>query len=251
MRRSHGNLPGAILLICGVWALLRWEPLRAFRLLGPVLPLLVVAFVITNGWPYYAAGCYAAVIAAGAVWWTSRAARWRPVVMTGLTLVSAVIVMWSLPWQPGSQIKSVDSEQDAGLELTVYGKFGWPELRDATAAAYRSLPVADRDRTVVITDSYWQASALDVERGKYGLPPVYSPSRGFGYFGTPPDSATTVLWTGGDEADLRRRFASVTAAGRADARLGFPGVSRNVTIWRCDGPREPWSRAWPTMLRLG
>ncbi|MFD6216600.1 hypothetical protein ACFWFJ_25315, partial [Nocardia salmonicida] len=42
-----------------------------------------------------------------------------------------------------------------------------------------------------------------------GLPPVFSPNRGFGYFGVPPDTADTVVYVGGTEADLRRWFTSV------------------------------------------
>ncbi|WP_280455664.1 hypothetical protein [Nocardia brasiliensis] len=118
------------------------------------------------------------------------------------------------------------------------------------ATAFRSLPEPVRADTVLIADSYWQASALDVFGEANGLPAVYSPNRGFGYFGTPPDTATTVLWVGGDEADLRALFGSVTPIGRADARLGIPGLTRDATIWRCAQPHRPWSEQWPDMLRL-
>ncbi|MFI9503093.1 glycosyltransferase family 39 protein [Nocardia sp. NPDC052566] len=241
---------GAMLLTVGVFALLRAPALRPWRFIGLVLLFLVVLFVITNGRPYYAVGCYAAVIAAGAVWWTRDAARWRAIVAIVLSVVSAAVVIFTLPWQPESTIEPVESDTQAGLSIGLYGKFGWPELRDGAAAAYRALPEPERSRAVIIADSYWQASALDVEREKYGLPAVYSPNRGFGYFGTPPDSATTVLWIGGKEADVRALFGTVTPIGRVDARLGIPELARDVTIWRCDQPRTPWSQSWKGMLRL-
>ncbi|MEV0246739.1 glycosyltransferase family 39 protein [Nocardia sp. NPDC050712] len=247
---ASAGLFGGVLLIAGIWALLRWDPLRRFRFLGLVPLVLVLIFVGTNGRPYYAAGCYAALMAAGAVWWTRDAARRRRIGALVLVALSAAIVLWSLPWQAESAIDPVDSELEAGLAIGVYGKFGWNELRDATATAYQRLPRAERERTVLIAHSYWQASALDIERDRYGLPPVYSPNRGFGYFGTPPDSATSVLWIGGDEDELRRMFAVVVPAGRADSRLGFPGITRDVTIWHCERPVRPWSQTWPGLLRL-
>ncbi|MBF6331343.1 ArnT family glycosyltransferase [Nocardia transvalensis] len=242
---------GLLLLACGMWALLRWEPLRPYRFLGLVLPLLMLAFLVTNGRAYYVIGCYPAIIGAGAVWWAHRAVRWRRIVAASVVVVSVITVAWALPWKPESQIPSTDDETAIGMDLGTYGKFGWTELREAVAAAYRALPEPERARAVIVTDNYWQAGALDVARDDYGLPAVYSPNRGFGYFGTPPDSATTVLWVGGEESDMRSRFTTVTAVGRVNARLGIPGIVRDVTLWRCDGPIRPWSQAWSDMLGLG
>ncbi|WP_194813777.1 glycosyltransferase family 39 protein [Nocardia sp. XZ_19_385] len=247
---AMAGLFGGVLLIAGIWGLLRSEALRPFRFLGLVPLLLTVIFVATNGRPYYAAGCYAAIMAAGAVWWTRDARRWRKFATIPLVALSAASVIWSLPWQSEADIDPVDSAAEAGLAIGLYGRFGWNELRDATADAYQELPGTERADAVLIADSYWQASALDVERARYGLPPVYSPNRGFGYFGTPPDAATSVLWIGGDEDELRKLFATVVPVGRSDARLGIPGVTRDVTIWRCDDPLRPWSQTWPGLLRL-
>lgn len=61
-----------------------------------------------------------------------------------------------------------------------------------------------------MTQNYWQASALAV-LGSADLPPVYSASRGYGYFGPPPDSGTRVLYVGGVdlERELPARFMTV------------------------------------------
>jgi hypothetical protein len=244
------GLLGGVLLFTGIWALFRSESLRPYRFLAMLPLLLALVFIITNGRSYYAAGCYAAIMAAGAVWWTQGTARWRTFVGVPLVALSVALVMISLPLQSESSIAPANDTAAAGLQIAIYGRFGWPELREATVEAYRALPETDRAETVVITDSYWQAGALDMDRQRDGLPSVYSPNRGFGYFGTPPDSATTVLWVGGDEAELRSMFETVTAVGRSDARLGFPDLTRDVTIWRCDRPRQAWSRAWPDLLRL-
>ncbi|MBB5917088.1 4-amino-4-deoxy-L-arabinose transferase-like glycosyltransferase [Nocardia transvalensis] len=245
------GLLGGVLLLAGIWALLRVPAFRPYRFLGWVVPLLLVAFVITDGRPYYLVGCYAAVAAAGAVWCTrAPVARWRKIVVGPLVVASALLMVLSLPLKPEKDLEPVGDEASAGLAIGVWGKFGWPELAGSTAAAYRALPEEERARAVIVADSYWQASALDVDRQRTGLPAAYSPNRGFGYFGVPPDTATTVLWVGGDGTEPRERCGSVAPLGRADSRLGFPGLTRDVTIWRCADPRTPWSQAWPDMLRL-
>ncbi|WP_201298095.1 glycosyltransferase family 39 protein [Nocardia sp. CY41] len=247
---AAAGLIGGLLLVYGVWTLWRVESWRPYRFLGLLPIVLVVVFIATNGRPYYATGCYGVLIAAGAVRWTENRRRSRTIVTVPLLALSVALVAFSLPLRPESAVEPVDTQAQAGLEIALYGRFGWSELAAGTAAAYRALPEPERSSSVVITDSYWQASALDVHRARYGLPAVYSPNRGFGYFGTPPDTATTVLWVGGTEADVRAHCVEVTAVGQVDARLGYPGVTRGVTIWRCAQPRAPWSRYWPDMLRL-
>ncbi|WP_238815387.1 glycosyltransferase family 39 protein [Nocardia brasiliensis] len=244
------GLLGALLLSYGIVVLFRWEPLRQYRFLALLPIVLAVVFIVTDGRPYYAVGCYAAIMAAGAVHWTAHWARWRTVVTIPVVVLSAGIVYFSLPFTPESEIEPARSDADVGLNLSIYGRNGWPELATSTATAFDALPESVRAHTVLIADSYWQAAALDVFGPGHELPAVYSPNRGFGYFGTPPDTATTVVWVGGAEADLRALFESVTPIGRADVRLGIPGLTRDTTIWRCDGPRVPWSQNWPNMLRL-
>ncbi|WP_039798423.1 glycosyltransferase family 39 protein [Nocardia araoensis] len=241
---------GGLLLVYGVWALFRAESLRPYRFLGPMPLVLVVVFIATAGRPYYAAGCYGVLIAVGAVRWTQSRRRSRLIVTAVVAAISVALVVVSLPLRAESDIEPVETQAEAGLEIALYGRFGWSELAAGTAAAYAALPEPERASAVVIADSYWQASALDLARASYGLPAVFSPNRGFGYIGTPPDTATTVLWVGGTEADVRAHCAEVTATGRVDARLGYPGVTRGVTVWRCAQPLVPWSRAWPDMLRL-
>ncbi|MFE7745961.1 ArnT family glycosyltransferase [Nocardia sp. NPDC057455] len=247
---ASAGLIGSLLLVYGAWTLLRARDRRPYRFLGVLPIVLIVVFIATNGRPYYAAGCYGVLIAVGAVRWTENRRRARSIVTVPLLALSVALVVFSLPLRPQTDIEPVDTQAQAGLEIALYGRFGWSELAAGTAAAYRALPEAERSSAVVIADSYWQASALDVDRAAYGLPAVYSPNRGFGYFGTPPDTATTVLWVGGTETDVLARCAEVSAVGHVDARLGYPGVTRGVTVWRCAQPRVPWSLAWPGMLRL-
>ncbi len=247
---------GVPVLLIGVWALLRWKPLRPCLFLGAGLLVLEAVFLITGGRVYYPAGMFAVVMAAGAVgiahWLRARAVVGRRVWST-VTAVVAVAAMAtiavSLPWRPASDIENAGDDATAAIQIGTYGQFGWPELTTAVVAAYRALPAERRAHAVIITDTYWQASALD-QLGRTELPPVYSPSRGFGYFAAPPDTADTALIVGGPEIALRGQCAELTAVGRVDTRLGFVGNTRDVTISECAGPEQPWSRIWPKWMHL-
>ncbi|WP_460724659.1 ArnT family glycosyltransferase [Nocardia heshunensis] len=256
MSVSLAGYLGALLLLWGLWVLLRWDTLRPYRFIGVTLLLLFAAFLVTGGRIYYAAGMYGVVIAAGAVGVVGTAERIRPPwgrVLTAFVAVLALgataFTLYSTPWRPADQVTPPRDDAEAAVRIGVYGSFGWHELTDEVLRVYDALPPAERDHAVIITDTYWQASALD-ELGRKQLPPLYSPSRGFGYFGTPPDDASVVLAVGGYEAVLRSQFTHVEPVGKVDTRLGFKGNTQDVTIWKCSGPKKPWSQVWPTWMHL-
>lgn len=248
---------GAVLLCYGLWALLRYGPLRPYRFLGAATLLLLAVFLISGGRVYYLAGMYAVVFAAGAVALVAAvqnvesARRRRALLGSGAALVavSLALIAGSTPWQDPDAIAPPANDTEAALNIGLYGEFGWTELAAAVVTAYRSLPPAEQARSAVITESYWQAGALD-QLARTELPPVHSPSRGFGYFGAPPDTAGTLVCVGGDEDLLRAQFATLEPIGHVDTRLGFLGNTRDVTLWKCAQPRRPWSQVWPEWMHL-
>ncbi|WP_225731827.1 MULTISPECIES: glycosyltransferase family 39 protein [unclassified Nocardia] len=247
---------GAVLLVYGVWVLLREPRLRAYRFLGVTLLLLVVTFLVVGGRIYYAAGMFGVVMAAGATGIVALAERLgtggrRALIAGGvvLTTVAAGFVLWATPWRSADGIEPPKSQADATINIGVYGEFGWPELTSAVLRAYYELSEQERANAIVITDTYWQASALD-QFDRNRLPPIYSPSRGYGYFGAPPDSTSVVLAVAVNESFLRWDFDRVEPVGKVDSRLGYPGSTQDVTIWKCTGLRHPWSQVWPVWMHL-
>jgi hypothetical protein len=51
-----------------------------------------------------------------------------------------------------------------------------------TADVYHALPAAQRDRTVIVGESYIVAAFLDGVAPKYQLPTSYSTNRSYGYY---------------------------------------------------------------------
>lgn len=214
--------------------------------------LLLVIFLVSGGRVYYLAGMYGLAFGAGSVALTTAVERTestrrrRMLVGSGAVLVtvSLVQILASTPWPAAEDVEQPADDTAAAMNIGLYGEFGWPELAAAVVAAHASLTPADQAGSVVLAGSYWQAGALDQLAGGE-LPDVYSPARGFGYFGAPPDSATTMVCVGGDEDRLRAQFAVLEPIGRVDTRLGFLDNTRDVTLWKCAQPSRPWAQVWP------
>ncbi|UGT45677.1 glycosyltransferase family 39 protein [Nocardia yamanashiensis] len=256
MSVSLAGYLGALLLLWGLWVLLLWDSLRPYRFLGATLILLYVAFLVTGGRIYYAAGMYAVMIAAGAVGLVTTAERLQPIWRRTLIAATAVLalgatgfVLYATPWRSADSIQPYKDDAEAAINIGVYGSFGWHDLTDEVVRVYDALPPAEKDHAIILTDTYWQAAALD-QMGRDELPPIYSPSRGFGYFGTPPDDATAVLAVGGYEAVLRTQFEHVDPVGKVNTRIGFPGNTQDVTIWKCTGRKQAWEQLWPKWMHL-
>lgn len=247
---------GVPLLLSGIWVLLQRKQFRPYRFLGVALILLYLAFMATGGRVYYPAGMYAVVIAAGAVGVVAATGRlgigWRrtaAIVLVALGVSAALLIADSTPWRPAERITPPRNAIEAAAQIGLYGQFGWPELDAAVSRAHQGLSPAERAHAAIITDTYWQASALD-QLGRDRLPPIYSPDRGFGYFAAPPDDAAVVIAVGGTEPALRSQFEHVVPVGKLDTRLGFPGNTQGVTIWKCGGQRKPWRDVWPRWMHL-
>ncbi|MBF6175924.1 ArnT family glycosyltransferase [Nocardia blacklockiae] len=211
----------------------------------------IVFVAVTGTRPYYLAGLFPVVFAVGAVWVlereVSRRLRGAVTVVTGISAAIVVTVLVVLPLPQTELRQPSDTQSRISARLRMFGTSGWDHLGAAVTAAYRGLAPEERARAVIVTQTYWQASALDHFGGE--LPAVYSPNRGFAYFGTPPESATTVLYLAPPKAAprLRETFAGVRPVAVLDDRLGFPGIDRELIVWRCDRPQRSWAATWPSL----
>ncbi|MGH3786760.1 MAG: ArnT family glycosyltransferase [Pseudonocardiaceae bacterium] len=235
---------GTALLCYGLWRLLRSPELRSYRFLGWTFVGLVGFFLVTGGRFYYLAGLVALLLAAGAVELQRRepARWWRWVFTPPVYLLSAIIALTALPVLPVSWPTPARPVSLASL--------GWPELADTVAGAYRALPPATRRTTALVTDSYWDASALDRYGPARGLPQPFSPHRGYWYFGAPADDVDTVLFVGSDPTYLRRYFTEVRQVTTVTTGPAMNLFSLATPVWLCSGQRAPWSQLWPQLRHL-
>ncbi|KAF0847490.1 ArnT family glycosyltransferase [Nocardia caishijiensis] len=247
---------GGLLLLVGMWAGLRSPRFRPYRFLIPMIAIGLSAVVLAGLRPYFVAGAFPGLFAAGAVYLTDRGLSRRGLVfggaVAGLATTICVALVLALP-RPESALRTATEDYaQIHSRSVLFGPSGWEDLVDSVTWAHAQLTARQRAGLVIVTQNYWQAAALEEYGPAAGLPTVYSPNRGYGYFGAPPDSATTVLYVGvdGPETGLRTRFASTTLLSHVDETLGFPGVNRGVAVWLCTGPSRPWSALWPDAREL-
>ena len=239
-----GVLVGAFLACHGVWQLLRSAELSEYRFLGWTVLLVTAVFVITVGRYYYVAGLYALVFAASALrierhrparWW-----RWVPT--WPVYAVSAVLaVVLALPVRPVSMVTTTNFIASSSL--------GWPTVATTVSKVYRALPPARREDAVVLTHTYWQAAALEVYGRIPGPAKVFSPERGYWYFGRPARGTDTVLYVDADRRYLGRFFADVRRVATIRLDAPAPNVNQAVPVWLCRSPIAPWPQTWQRMHR--
>lgn len=239
---ANGALVGSILAIYGCWTLLRDRRLAPYRFLGWTCVAVVAVIVLTGGRYYYCAGLFPLCWAA-AVWRIGscrRLRRWRSFVSVAVSAGTALIVLLI------SLMSTVPSAPRWVSDVTpeARSEHGWSQFTETVADAYSALPADIRDTTAIVTDHYWQASALNWFGPAHRLPTAYSPHRGFWYFGRPPDTDRTVMFVGPEPTWLGTRCTLLTATPGLGGR-GFAGLDQDVPVWLCDGPRQPWEQLWP------
>jgi hypothetical protein len=233
----------------GWWRLLRDPALRPWRCFAVAYAVLALLFVVTGGKPYYLAGLYPVLLAAGAVpvlRWVSRGrGRARAALLGGalaLSLaVNAVLMLPLVPVERLAQTPIVDVNYDAGETV------GWPEFAATVAAVRDGLPAGER--VAVVTGNYGQAGAVDRYAPELG--PAYSGHNSYWSWGPPPDDVTTVIAVGFREPDLRRWFGRVEEAGRVDNGVDVDNEEQGRTVWVTGERRAPWAEIWPQLRRYG
>ncbi len=241
--------------IAGLVALFRAPALRRFRGFGWAYALLALAFLAMAGKPYYLAGMYPVLIAAGApvfVGWLRNASRTHRIVTIGGILgisavINAILMLPVLPADVVGRTPVIAVNYDAGETI------GWPEFTSAVAAVVDALPPAERDSVVLLTGNYGEAGALDRYGAGFGLPAAYSRHNAYHSWGPPPDNngADVVVAVGLPEQQLSEFCGSLTAAGTVDNGLGVDNDEQGRTIWVCRDLTRGWAEVWPGLLRLG
>ncbi len=263
--------PLVLVAVAGLLDLLLPSRLRPWRALGWTCLIAVLLLMLLHGKPYYAGPVYPTLFAAGAVAierstariagaghrGRSRAARWA-VLALGFAF-GAVALPLGLPiLPPAAMARYAASLRLAGAVTTNRGvvlalpqdyadMLGWPELADAVAAVWRSLPAADRAGAVLIAGNYGEAGALDFYGPRLGLPPAIAPVGSYWFFGPGSKPGEVAVVVGGEEAELRRYFGDVSLASRLRGRQWVVPEERDVPIWIARRPLRPIQRAWPEL----
>lgn len=235
--------------VAGWWRLARDPALRTWRAFAVAYVVLAVVFLLTGGKPYYLAGAYPVLLAAGATPVVEWARRGRSRVRAGLVAAALALSLLidgtlGLPVVPVDRLAGTpvpDVNYDAGETV------GWPRLVALVRDARGSLP--DDEPVVVLTSNYGQAGAVD--RFAPDLGPAYSGHNSYWTWGPPPEDADAVVAVGIDRDRLAGWFGEVTNAGRVDNGVGLDNDEQGTPVLVATGRRVPWSQIWPELRRLG
>jgi 4-amino-4-deoxy-L-arabinose transferase-like glycosyltransferase len=233
--------------VAGWWRLARDPELRTWRSFAVAYVVVALLFLLTGGKPYYLAGFYPVLLAAGAtpvVAWTRRGARRvrAGLVVAALALSLLIDGTLGLPVVPAERLADTpvpDVNYDAGETV------GWPQL----VARVQDARDGAGDRVVVLTGNYGQAGAVD--RFAPDLGPAYSGHNSYWTWGPPPEDVDTVVAVGIDGERLADWFGDVEDAGRVDNGVGLDNDEQGTPVLVATDRRVPWSEIWPELRRLG
>ncbi len=238
--------------IAGLVRLFRAGQLRRYRSIGVGYPVLAIAFMLTGGKPYYLAGMFPVLLAAGAQpavdWITAAGRRGRRALLAAAFALSLLELPITLPVLPVSVVHDtpiVALNYDAGETI------GWPAFVAEIAHVYQSLPAGQAAHTIMLASNYGEAGAMQRFGQRYHLPAVYSGHMSYWYWGPPPASATTAVAVGFARWQLTRRCGQLRLAATLNNHVGVHDDEQGAQVWVCTGLRRPWRVLWPGLKNLG
>jgi hypothetical protein len=245
----------APLWIVGLVSLLRGDVPR--RVLGLAFVVVVAALLVTHGKPYYLAPAYPVLLAAGAARFEAWLAGRRLRVAACAICLGASGVLFALVGLPILPVSSIDRGLSVTLggivkpeELTqeLHDQFGFREQVDVVAGVVSTLSTEDRQRLLILTGNYGQASAVNFFGKDRDLPRAVSGHMNYHLWGVPAGRGEVVIAYGLPRESLDPLFADVREVAFIDHPLAMP-QERKLPVWLARTPRVPLHQAWPGLRR--
>ncbi|HET7552748.1 MAG TPA: glycosyltransferase family 39 protein [Gemmatimonadaceae bacterium] len=254
--------PALFLAIAGLWELLKRAP---FRMVALTCIGALAILVAMHGKGYYLLPVYPVLFGAGAEW-AERVSdylahsRGRAIVRAAIAVVIVGYGVFALPFGlpvlqpetmaryatmgPGGMV-TTNTGQALQLPQDYADMLGWRERVEAVARVYDSLPPEQRAKTVIATDNYGQAGAVDYYGPTMGLPHAICTCGTYWFFGPGTLPGEVVVTLGLDESDVRTLYGNVQPAGRIDLPWSVP-EERNDSLYVGTDPAMTLQQFWPS-----
>jgi 4-amino-4-deoxy-L-arabinose transferase-like glycosyltransferase len=235
--------------LAGLWRLARQRDLATYRVFAAAYVLLALLFLATAGKPYYLAGLYPVLLAAGAaptLRWASTSRPRRGLLTAGVAVTGVISAVLFLPVVPVSDLPStpiVSVNYDAGETI------GWTGYAATMTKAYRKLPRPERSQAAFLTSNYGEAGAL--QRFRPDLAPSYSGHNSYAEWGPPTPGTTTVVAVGFTRQQLIKWFATVRRLATVKNAAGVHNDEYGQAVWLCHRTRARWTVLWPRIQHYG
>jgi hypothetical protein len=264
------NPLAAPLWLGGLFALLFYERLRRYRLLGWSYVVSYTMFFLLHGKNYYLAPIYPVLLAAGAVALEHRLDRpesarprlqWlKPTIVivllaSGVHLMPIVVPILSpdhfLSYTKTLPFKLPTNEYAharAALPQWYSDQFGWKEIADETEVAWNRIPVDQRSDCGIFAQDYGQAGAIDFFGRAHGLPPALSGDRTYWLWGPHGYSGNCLIVLGDRRERLEQLFNQVEFVGTSADNPW--ALESQIGVYICKGAKfGTLTELWPQLKR--
>jgi hypothetical protein len=251
--------PAALVWIPGLGYLLFHRQGKRYRVLGVTYLVFLAVMMALKGKDYYLAAIYPMLFAAGGVLWETvgesrPGLRWArvavPVSVLAGGIATAPIVLPILPPEKiepylaalGIQLPRTETTMRGRLPQHFADEFGWPEMVDAVARVYNSLPPEQRAKTAILTGNYGEAGAIDFFGPSRGLPKAISAHQNYYYWGPRQYTGESIILLEWSLKNAQRWCRSVDEGPKNAPYWGM--TWEDYTILTCHGLKKPLSEAW-------
>ncbi len=230
---------------------------KTYRPLGIVfLTAFLILLINGHSKPEYLSAAYPMVFAGGAVLLAQMGRKWRwvtYVIIAGLafTLALTPLTVPLLPvrtyiaYADALGISAPNTEGKAMAELPQFyaDMFGWEALAQHVSAVYQSLPEAERAHTLVYTQNYGEAGALEYYSKSYLLPQIISGHNNYWLWGYGDHEWQTLIVVGGDREDHLQSFEQVEEVAIHQAPYAMP-YENNLPVFVCRKIKRSTEEIW-------
>lgn len=229
--------------VTGVVALVRRPEWRPIRSLAVALPIMLALTFLSGAQFYYPLGLVMALFAVGWVpvarWLTE--ATWRRALAAALIVVNALAsVVIALPVIPVTTLGATPVPE---INQAARDSVGWPRYVEQIGRVAAGAP----PDAAVITGNYGEAGAIARYGPEHGIAAVYSGHNQLWWQGRPPDSATSVVFVGGQYRVLEPFFDECHRAATLDNDVGVENEEQGQPIAVCTGRTVGWDVIWPVL----
>ena len=236
---------------------------RPYRLLGWAFLAIFATFFVLHGKDYYTAPVYPIALAAGAVALEAvtpnRPGRWaRAAFVVLLLAATAAMLPINLPvLSPGRLVGYVEKfplkpqaseKAHARAELPHYfaWQFGWPEMVQAVARAYHSLPPDQQAKTAIIGNNFAESGAIDLLGPHYGLPKSIGVHQSYWLWG-PRNYTGEIMIVLGDRPEKLKQWCNSVQVVAQPELPPYGAIFERNPVLLCRGMKGNLQQVWPQL----
>jgi hypothetical protein len=236
---------------------------KRFRILGIIYTAAFLMLLLSGqSKPEYLSPAYPMLFAGGAVLverlFRRKSFRWLKFAVPGIIAASGLLLApLALPVLPvktfieysgfiGMGPVTYEGKELAQLPQSYADMFGWENMAVTVAGVYHSLPAEEKSKTIIFSQNYGEAGAMEYYRKTYDLPPVICPHNTYWLWGYGDDAAEIYICLGGERDDYLEYFSQVKQAAIITCEYCMP-YENNLPLYVCRNKKINISEVWKSM----